>query len=260
MSKLLGHFLQEQQEPFALEVFLVERGCRRGIKKSPNCAAFLKAVFGRNAINLKGRQENARCSTSSACSTALFNSEVGGERKKKGRGDEDLSPVSVLDETESDQHSPTYCELSTEEGESSNSISKQSFQRLKEFVGRNSCDQYSVNMRALQQQRKQLQLDCVREVMQNVEKEREEIKKMLGAEEEAWKTVCENVGIWSKDSINGSNVLHLLRSDFLASQDGWNADFVHKKMEISNEVGNAIFEDVINEIVTFYFGEINLVS
>lgn len=57
MSKLLGHFLQEQQEPF-------ERGCSRGINKSPNCSAFLKAVFGRNAFKLKGSHEDRCCSVS----------------------------------------------------------------------------------------------------------------------------------------------------------------------------------------------------
>lgn len=61
--------------------------------------------------------------------------------------------------------------------------------------------------------------------------------------------------------INGiSNVLHLLHSDFLASEDEWNADFELKKMKILDGVENAIFEDVINEIHTFLFTEINLVS
>lgn len=44
MPKLLADFLQEQQEPFALEAYLLERGCSRRID-NPNCSHFLKGVF-----------------------------------------------------------------------------------------------------------------------------------------------------------------------------------------------------------------------
>lgn len=53
MPKLLAEFLQEQQEPFALEVYLVERGYQKRLTLqssakytvSPNCSYFLRAVF-----------------------------------------------------------------------------------------------------------------------------------------------------------------------------------------------------------------------
>lgn len=53
MPKLLAEFLQEQQEPFALEVYLYERGYRKRLTLqssakhavSPNCSYFLRDVF-----------------------------------------------------------------------------------------------------------------------------------------------------------------------------------------------------------------------
>ncbi|KAI3460133.1 hypothetical protein Pfo_016796 [Paulownia fortunei] len=337
MPKLLGEFLQEQQEPFALEVYLLERGCPRGISLNarctlcssakflkcsascslkkrryvvPNCSNFLKAVFsqfvmandnqkfknsgngGRKTAlveNWKNRQENAAEDRfSAASSTPVFNScsdrdvedarcpeadirrftkcgnlflerKVDADRKLKWRAVEDskqLSPVSVLEETESDEGSPVHYT----QGECSTSMSQfklkqkthYSFQELQELVGLNSYAQYIINKRALQQT-KQLLIDCVREVMEKHrkrDKRREQLKKILGAEE-VWKLVCENVWLWSQDSIDESNIVHLLHYDFLASAVEWSADSEQQKMEISTEVGNAILEDVINEIVTW---------
>ncbi|KAL3514365.1 hypothetical protein ACH5RR_027082 [Cinchona calisaya] len=64
MSKQLGDFLQEQQEPFILEVYLLERGynssnvgtclkrsvssgLKRNRKSIPNCSKIVRALFGR---------------------------------------------------------------------------------------------------------------------------------------------------------------------------------------------------------------------
>lgn len=75
MPKLLGEFLQEQQEPFVLEFHLLERGYRAKktarflkIKRRdaiPKCAKFVSAVFkgfmlhnGRKIKNKPGNDED----------------------------------------------------------------------------------------------------------------------------------------------------------------------------------------------------------
>lgn len=144
------------------------------------------------------------------------------------------------------------------QGESSISItqrkSKQpTHNRVEEFGGHgDSLDQYSINKRALQQT-KQLLVDCVREVIENQRKRDDgsgqQLKKILGAEE-LWKVVSENVWLWSQESIHERNIAHLLNCDFMASLEDWKSASYQHRDEISVEIGDAILEDIINEIVT----------
>lgn len=73
-------------------------------------------------------------------------------------------------------------------------------------------------------------------------------KKELGGED-VWKLVCENVWKWSQDSINETNILHLLHSDFIASMDEWDADFERQRLEVLMEIENHILGLVFNEMV-----------
>lgn len=137
------------------------------------------------------------------------------------------------------------------QGESSKSISKcKSKKPTHKFE--ESQNQYSINKRALQQT-KQLLVDCVREVIENQRKRDDEtgqqLKKILGAEE-LWKLVCENVWLWSRDSIDETNIAHMLNSDFMASLEEWSYASDQHKNEIAMEIGDAILEDIVNEIVT----------
>lgn len=95
MSKLLGDFLQEQQEPF-------RRIKKKQLAVSPNCSTFLKAVFRlqfkRNALNSKAKQVNSTQNRFSSVSsaTSLFNSssdtETANARERDGK---QLCPVSL---------------------------------------------------------------------------------------------------------------------------------------------------------------------
>ncbi|XP_073306524.1 uncharacterized protein [Primulina huaijiensis] len=318
MPIFLGEFLQEEQEPFSLEVYLLERGCAKGTRSLnsrshflnsdkilkgyvlmnrrnllPNCSNFVKAIFkqlGAVTTNLKinnlsdgdqvRNQENASrdsfvsksrrivFSSSTHCveeSSKLFlEEEVDADVKLKWRRVEDnrqlLSPVSVLEVAESDEISPLHHKQSnikkTTLAESSTSASQfkskqptnYSAKVLRQIPASSPYTQHIRNKRALQQTR-QLLIGCVREVIENYRK-REHVKKILGAEE-LWTLVCENVWHWSQDSIHETNIIHLLHYDFLASAEEWSADFeVHKK-GICMDVGDAILEDVINEIVAY---------
>lgn len=111
--------------------------------------------------------------------------------------------------------------------------------------------QYSINKRALQQKR--LLVDCVREVIENERRRDDErgkqLKRILGAEE-LWKVVCENVWLWSQESIHEKNIHHLVKCDFMASLQELNSASHQERDEVSMEIGDAILEDIINEIIT----------
>lgn len=318
MPNFLAEFLQEEQEPFSLEVYLLERGCTKGAPRLssrshflnsdkilkryglknrrnliPNCSNFVKAVFeqlGSVSINLKIKnlsngdqvttEENASrdkfVSKSSRivfnsspncveeCRKPFFEEEVDADGKLKWRRVEDdrqqLSPVSVLEVAKSDEISPLHYKQSnikkTTQAESSTSASpfksqqptNYSAQVLRQIPGSNPSTQHIINKRALRQT-KQLLIDCAREVIENYRKQ-EHVKKILGAEE-LWKLVCENVWLWSQDSIQETNIIHLLHYDFLASAEEWSADFEVQKEGVWMEVGDAILEDVINEIAAY---------
>ncbi|XP_073316626.1 uncharacterized protein [Primulina huaijiensis] len=318
MPNFLSEFLQEEQEPFSLKLYLLERGCTKGAPRFgsrshflnsdkilkryglknrrnliPNCSNFVKAVFkqlGSVSINLKIKnlsngdqvitEENAsRDKFVSKSSRIVLNSsphcveessklfleeEVDADGKLKWRRVEDnrqqLSPVSVLEVAELDEISPLHYKQSnikmTTQAESSTSaspfISQQpinySAQVLRQIPASNPYTQHIINKRALRQT-KQLLIDCVREVTENYRKQ-EHLKKILGAEE-LWKLVCENVWLWSRDSIHETNIIHLLHYDFLASAEEWSADFEVQKEGIWMDVGDAILEDVISEIVAY---------
>lgn len=78
MPKLLADFLLEQQEPFALEVYLVERGLtfhNSAKYVAPNCSYFVRAAFSRLVVAnasgvrrnfLSAKPESASCSESDA--------------------------------------------------------------------------------------------------------------------------------------------------------------------------------------------------
>ncbi|KAK6160588.1 hypothetical protein DH2020_003969 [Rehmannia glutinosa] len=304
MPKLLAQFLQEQQEPFALEVYLLERGYSKGTTRDaastnsrffkakrryvdvPHCSEFVKAVFGRHSNRkisknhgIAGRkcnfpknrgsveghadEDEFSCSESDANGNIFSEEKVDAERKLKWRinmedGNKQLSPVSVLEETESDQgSSPVHhneCNLKTTQGETSTSIISQ--HKPKEptheltSCPNNPYDQYMINKRALQQ-KKQLLIDCVREVIENHrkkdDKKGQQLKKILGTEE-LWKLVCENVWLWSQNSIHETNIFHLLNYDFMASVEEWINDFEMQKEGILMEIGDDILEGILSEI------------
>lgn len=125
-------------------------------------------------------------------------------------------------------------------------------QQVQEFVGSNSISpssHYSKNKKAVQQTR-QLLFDCVREVVEKHKKESEgqQIQGILRPEQ-LWELICENLYVWSKESINETNIKHLVCYDVLASTQEWN-DLENQTKEIGSQLGDAILEDIINEITT----------
>ncbi|XP_047983485.1 uncharacterized protein LOC125224169 isoform X2 [Salvia hispanica] len=272
MPKLLGEFLQEQQEPFALEVYLLERGFARcSLKKRrrqaiPNCSEVVRAVFSRillhnNRKKIKNPRKNDDKNHDDEFSSTTFYSscsDLEDERSVEEDCDKQLSPISVLEETESEAPPlhPTCAgqyKFKKTKGESSKSISQRK-SKHKSAPKSQECNEhshhhhYSINKRALQHSKKLL-VDCVREVMENEGGGGKQLKKILGAEE-LWKAVCENVWQWSQESIHENSISHVVKCDFMASLGEWGFDSQQHKDEVSMEIGDAILEDIINEIVT----------
>lgn len=271
MPKLLAQYLQEQQEPFSLDLFLLEKGVvafdhRRFLKGGPSvfnlkkrqrivtkCSEFVKAAVVKLVLHRDGKGETRFSCTNvfSSCSESYrenIRCSASNKNTSKGEADADqiktkgtstehcrekqLNPVSVLSRNQSYNLKTTQCESSTSRQESAI----------------DSYSQYHINKRLLQQSKKLL-IDCVREVIESHrrrDKSREQLKQILGAEE-LWKLVCDNLWIWSKDS----SIVQHLHKDFLDSLEEWNGEYLHNKEEIAVEIGNDILEGIMNEMMIY---------
>ncbi|XP_047947931.1 uncharacterized protein LOC125193990 [Salvia hispanica] len=187
MPKLLADFLQEQQEPFALEVYLVERGLtfhNSAKYVAPNCSYFVRAAFSRLAVAnangglrnfLSAKPESASCLESDGggshcsesairrfvkCGNCFFDREVeDADTNSKSRAEEEdskqqLSPISVLGEIDPDQDSPIYYKQGSINTLSSTAQCKLEQPQL--YVMRKSrepepCNKYIINKMALDQ-------------------------------------------------------------------------------------------------------------
>ncbi|XP_059279464.1 uncharacterized protein LOC132033496 isoform X3 [Lycium ferocissimum] len=152
-----------------------------------------------------------------------------------------LSPVSVLEETESsDDDSPNVkkqeCHKAKKQEEFSTPSVSNSWEKSPE-------SQYIKNKKAMQQSR-QLLFDCVKEVVEN-QKRKEEFQRILGAEQ-LWGLLLQNIMLWSQDSINETSINHLMHFDLLNSFE--ESSGIEEKWEIGKVVGDLIFVDISNEI------------
>lgn len=367
MPKQLAEFLKEQQKPFVLEAYLLERGCYHsqknrlhspdggsrycstmaipsclkrsviwGLKRNPNfvpnCSKVVRALFtklftvynnkkiGNSQIRYqntceadteKRKHENAHEDEfSSGSSSTVFNScsesdaehaqfspgnadiflaadhqespevvyvlteneVVAGWKFRWRNAEEDrkqLSPVSVLEETESYSDSPPVEgeDTTKQKRELKKSVSrckeekekpiynyKRTLEEVQEFVGsksnsHNVSSHYSKNKKAVRQT-KQLLFDCIREVVELGKESSggQQLKGILGAEQ-LWELICENLCLWSKESINETNIIHLLQSEVvLVSAQEW-SDLEKQTQVIGSHLGDAILEDICNEFI-----------
>ncbi|XP_022772249.1 uncharacterized protein LOC111314898 [Durio zibethinus] len=104
----------------------------------------------------------------------------------------------------------------------------------------------SISKRVLQQT-KQLLFDCFRELVDNKHVKEEKGKGFLGSEE-IGKVIGEKIKRWGKRCGDESNMAKLLESDIMDSIQEWNESESQKK-RIVLEIGNAIAEQITNEVV-----------
>ncbi|XP_019156040.1 PREDICTED: uncharacterized protein LOC109152836 [Ipomoea nil] len=249
LPKQLGQFLQEQQEPFTLQLYLLERGhvtcnspnspnsCKflKGTNLLPRCLHLVKAVLGKLSLidatpKIKKTQDSTEsdCNSSSATSDAedaghqtrisstLHGKQVVADRKVRANCGEDskqLSPVSVLEETESseddDDDDDDYDECFVGMSDGTNLLPPV----------------YSKNMVARQQSGRTLDSDKL------------------------WKLICESIVMWSQDSVDETNINHLVLSDFMASGKEWRGVGEVQGKEIGVGICGILLEDICCEIV-----------
>ncbi|XP_010273517.1 PREDICTED: uncharacterized protein LOC104609020 isoform X2 [Nelumbo nucifera] len=196
-----------------------------------------------------------------------------------------LSPVSVLEEESCDRGSPLQNQMQccpkarskkdtsfnlskkvTEESIVSASLLELLVQSLKEKYGStgyaaihelsgSGSSQYLKTKRVLQQTR-QLLFDCIRET---IETHGRKVRRHQGdheflGTEEIGKIICERIYSWGKQSVDETNITELIRSDFSYSTEGWSEFQPQIKNEIAMEIGDAIFEEMRNEIITDMIG------
>ncbi|KAF8404844.1 hypothetical protein HHK36_009733 [Tetracentron sinense] len=230
--------------------------------------------------------EQNRISSSSASSFGamkacnLRREEAATDRKLQWGCMEDskiLSPVSVLEvqsdeETDQYSHRPSHQQetpssssfvmpkIVKEESILSASLSELLIKSLIEKQGCNGVSElqdligygsrYLKTKRVLQQTR-QLLFDCVREAVEihgRNGKRRQYVREFLGPEE-LGKIICEKICSWGKQSGDVTNITQMINSDFSISIEEW-SDFQPQMREIGMEIGDAILEDIRNEIVT----------
>ncbi|XWS21315.1 hypothetical protein CRYUN_Cryun30bG0045200 [Craigia yunnanensis] len=104
----------------------------------------------------------------------------------------------------------------------------------------------SISKRVLQQT-KQLLFDCVRELVDNNHEKEEKRQEFLGSEE-IGKVIVEKIKGWGTRCGDESNIAQLLESDIMDSTQEWN-DFESQKKDIGLVIGNAIAEEITNEVV-----------
>nr|GLL48963.1 uncharacterized protein LOC109152836 [Ipomoea trifida] len=255
LPKQLGQFLQEQQEPFTLQLYLHERGhvtcnssnseqnfpaasansCKflKGTNLLPRCLHLVKAVLGKLSLDPKikkiqdstesdGNFSSATSADSDAedagptrISSTLHGKQVVADRKMRAKCGEDsnkqLSPVSVLEETETESsEDDDYDECFVGMSDGTN--------LLPPVV-------YSKNKIARQQSGRTLDSDKL------------------------WKLICESLVMWSQDSVDETNINHLVLSDFMASGKEWRGVGEVQGKEIGVRICGVILEDICCEIV-----------
>ncbi|OVA09422.1 protein of unknown function DUF4378 [Macleaya cordata] len=108
------------------------------------------------------------------------------------------------------------------------------------------------------EQTKQLLFDCVREAVENNHERnsgkrirmRRNVHEMLGGED-VGKIICEQICLWGKQSGNITNITQIISSDFCVSTEEWMSETQPQIREnIGVEIGDAILEEIKNEIVT----------
>ncbi|XP_015885098.3 uncharacterized protein LOC107420617 isoform X2 [Ziziphus jujuba] len=120
---------------------------------------------------------------------------------------------------------------------------------LIELVRSNPSPQLLKSRRMLQQTR-QLLFDCVRELVEShatKEGQKHRCREFLGPEE-LGKLLSEKMKGWSRHGGDQRNITHLLHSDVSDSTQEWTG-FEPETREIGLEIGDAILDEIMNEIV-----------
>lgn len=103
------------------------------------------------------------------------------------------------------------------------------------------------------QQTRQLLFDCVRELVESqarkMGKNKQQYHRQFLGPEELGKLLSEKMKGWSKQAGDETNITNLLDLEFSDSSQEW-SNFEPAKAEIGLELGDKIFQEIIDEIVS----------
>ncbi|KAL6012906.1 hypothetical protein ACLOJK_003395 [Asimina triloba] len=251
----LVELLQEQQEPFLLDIYLREKGYSR---KIPTSAATHNSWIRDSCRKLLRSSSSGSKNSSAGNST----SKASVDTKLHCSCPEDCkqsSPVSVL-ESPSDEGSPAYshrevCRRTTNAANPSaldlnlaNSVIEDSTlsASLWDLLGPGSSQK--VKSKRVLQQIRLLLFDCVREVIDNhARKESWHLNACVGSEK-LGKMVFDEILSWGKQSVGKSNITQMIDCDFSESRQ-LRKHFQPQIKEIGMEIGDIIFKELRDEIV-----------
>ncbi|KAL8154033.1 hypothetical protein V2J09_011793 [Rumex salicifolius] len=228
--KRLSELLEEQQEPFRLEVYLYERGCKItsldfkgsffGLHGRRKVKAWVLKVlpFKLKDWSFSEKVEESRTEFNSFSESDVENIVINGsqiQRQSSLQNDDKATEECIF--------SATLWEL---------------FIHKKEVVGQSESrfSRHMNSMKAMQQTR-QLLFDCVREAVESSH----------GRQKKA-KDFGKIIKIWDKQSIDGMKIDKLIKSEILSSyqEDDIFEDF---REEIVKEVGDKILDEMADEII-----------
>ncbi|XP_052202440.1 uncharacterized protein LOC127808106 [Diospyros lotus] len=271
MPKQLAQLLQEQQDPFVLELYLLERGyvknktlhCYKRRKFIPNCSKIVKTLI--NKLSFVGDKNKGNSSLREIIKRNKEEPAQSDGRKIAAdrrlpwmcRGENEESPVSVLEKLPSKEEEEEQEEEEQEEESPihHDNIFKETLFGKKRFGMPGSSFQRFVETMALQQP-KQLLYDWVREMVETRrawEEDRRQRRQLLPESlrpEELGKLLFEGMRSWSNLRGNLTNTIQLLNSDFETSGSEWR-DYEAEIREIGVEIGDDILEDIIFREILF---------
>ncbi|XP_074279210.1 uncharacterized protein LOC141604664 [Silene latifolia] len=295
----LFEILEEKQEPFVLEIYLLERGCKnlkeptKSVRKNSGQFSSIaknllsKIVLVKGVVkpkhSLKKKKEKSWSesddtdgeSISSSTNSRITRELIADRVISSWRFTEEnkqCSPNSVLDEIDLLQGIPVFNVKQNEEELPRTSkinfpkrmsedsiLSASSWEMLEQArkensnkFGSKSYTKYMNSKKALQQTR-QLLFDCVREVVEteNNGKKQRSISRENGlmGPEEIGKIMCNNLKIWGQFPGKKRSAIRLVTRDLLSSgKEEWGR-FDEVKRELVKEIGDGIYEEIIDEIV-----------
>ncbi|PPD70120.1 hypothetical protein GOBAR_DD32993 [Gossypium barbadense] len=261
-ARQLGELLEEQQEPFILEVYLSEKGCgaknltpihggstknktKKGIPKHiPKvlklipCNKFFTSKGLRRTNNPNDEDGKTDTFSCSALCNSSSDSDIDEEEASSSSMSSKMAEKAVVDTNMEDtkQHSPQ----SVLEAMSTSTDSEQS----------SGSSPFSMSKRVLQQT-KQLLLDCVRELVDhnNGCMKEGKGKRYLGSEE-IGNVICEKIKGWGKQRGDETNIQEMLELDVIETKQEWEGFEIESyKKEMGICIGNAIVEELISDVV-----------
>lgn len=252
IPKQLGELLQEQQEPFILDIYLLEKGCLRNrFNSSLTCrwGSLNPKCLSKKPISKRWKifPKCSKAVKAVFCKLAFVSDR---QKVKKDCGSDIGNNPNSLHKKEDEAKERPHDDTLSSDDISAHGNRKQAIQlppnepNCTDYPSKNASTKRVIHLL------KQLAFDCLRELTESQKwknRRKQNLLQFMGPEE-IGELLSEDLRIWSKLSGNERNITKLLDVDFSASVGEWR-NFEPQMMDVSAEIGDAVFEDISKEIV-----------